>query len=422
MTEPLITVEGNLRLPTLLALTDPSLNFGSEWSPARSRPLRSQSEFALFAARLETAYVAALSLSDRTSPYRAVSLWGVFVKEEIPRSMLHLMQGVKMPGEADGMRADPVHLSVSAPAAPGARKLFFSKPVATAIAVASAAVIVWLLFGYEPGKRDDAPSAATREAARESAQGSTQEVTQESAREPAHEAVTQAPPDACVQPAQIAPTPEPKVAANADATQLERTSTPAATNEIAGVSTPSVEPAPAPVQDSRTSAVASMDTGASITATPAAPEPISILPAARSDLAKSPKTASATARDKVTVNAKTHSRTGAAKHATHAQTARGATPTRPPAGTGAVTHTPETTRRVHVKLERGSSAQSTSYPTQTVARQAARTGDSRNPRVKSAEHGTHPIPNPAASMSPEALYNMLQHSPTLDSNAQQDRS
>ena len=147
MTEPLITVEGNLRLPTLLALTDPSLNFGSEWSPARSRPLRSQSEFALFAARLETAYVAAVSLSDRTSPYRAVSLWGVFVKEEIPRAMLHLMQGVKMPGEADGMRADPVHLSVSAPAAPGARKLFFSKPVATAIAVASAAVIVWLLFG-----------------------------------------------------------------------------------------------------------------------------------------------------------------------------------------------------------------------------------------------------------------------------------
>lgn len=414
MTEPLITVEGNLRLPTLLALTDPSLNFGSEWSPARSRPLRSQSEFALFAARLETAYVAALSLSDRTSPYRAVSLWGVFVKEEIPRAMLHLMQGVKIPDVADGMRADPVHLSVNAPPAPGARKLFFSKPVATAIAVASAAVIVWLLFGYEPGKRDDASSAATREAAQESAQGLAQGL--------AHEAVTQAPPDAGAQPAQTAPTPEPKIAANADATPLERASTPApaVANEIAGASTPSVEPAPVAMQDSRTSAVASMDTDASVVAAPATPKPISILPAARSDVTKSPKTVSATARNNVAVNAKTHSHTGTAKHAAHVHTARGAAPVRPVAGTGAVAQTPESRRRVHLKLEPGSGAQP-SYPTRTVARQAARTDDSRNARVKPAEHGTHPMSNTAASMSPEALYNMLQHSPTLDSNAQQDR-
>ena len=116
MSEPLILVEGNLRLPTLRALTEPSLNFGFEWSPARSRPVQTPSEFALFAARLVTAYVPALSLSDIHSPYRATSLWGIFAKEDIPRAMLNLTQGSNAQDDADETRAEPVHLTVNAPA------------------------------------------------------------------------------------------------------------------------------------------------------------------------------------------------------------------------------------------------------------------------------------------------------------------
>lgn len=54
MIEPLIVVEGNLRVPTVRLLTNPSLNFGFEWSPVGSRPAQSQSEISLFAGRFET--------------------------------------------------------------------------------------------------------------------------------------------------------------------------------------------------------------------------------------------------------------------------------------------------------------------------------------------------------------------------------
>ncbi|SAK77134.1 hypothetical protein AWB78_03473 [Caballeronia calidae] len=159
MTEPLIVVEGNLRLPTLRALTDPSLNFGFEWSPAHTRPVQSRSEFPLLAARFQTAYVPALGLSDRRSPYRAMSLWGLFAKEDMPRAMLNLTQAPQPADGADGApAAERIHLSVGRPAVPGASQHRFSKPVATAIAAACAAVIVWLLFGHEPGSQRSAPA------------------------------------------------------------------------------------------------------------------------------------------------------------------------------------------------------------------------------------------------------------------------
>ncbi|SAL78245.1 hypothetical protein AWB74_05312 [Caballeronia arvi] len=161
MTEDLIEVEGNLRVPTLHALTDSPLNYGREWSPAFSRPVQSRSEFALFAAQFRTAYVPALSLSDTNSPYRAASLWGVFAKEHIPRAMLRLMEGKSPSDEAGIDRAAFVHLNVSAPAAPGAAKHYFSKPVAALTAVACAALIAWLFFEYDrdaPGKSRAAPA------------------------------------------------------------------------------------------------------------------------------------------------------------------------------------------------------------------------------------------------------------------------
>lgn len=108
MIEPLIVVEGNLRLPTVRLLTDPSLNFGFEWSPARSRPVQSQSEIALYAARFETAYVAAFRLSDTSSSYRPVSLWGVIPQEEVRRAVLTLMQAPPAPDKVEDTRIEPI--------------------------------------------------------------------------------------------------------------------------------------------------------------------------------------------------------------------------------------------------------------------------------------------------------------------------
>lgn len=163
MSEPLILVEGNLRLPTLRALTEPSLNFGFEWSPARSRPVQTPSEFALFAARFVTAYVPALSLSDIHSPYRATSLWGIFAKEEIPRAMLRLTQGSNAQDDADETRAEPVHLTVNAPA--HARGHGFGKLVVGAIAAACGVLIIWMLFAPPPVSRSVTQAAPAEETA-----------------------------------------------------------------------------------------------------------------------------------------------------------------------------------------------------------------------------------------------------------------
>jgi hypothetical protein len=161
MSEPLIVVEGNLRLPTTRSPTDPSLSFGFEWSPMRSRPVQSQSETALFAARFVTAYVPALSLSDIHSPYRATSLWGVFSKEEIPRAMLHLTEGSDTPDQAGETRAAPVHLAVNAPSDAG--KHGFSKPIVATIAAACGVLIVWLLFSHAPVSRSTMRTAPAEE-------------------------------------------------------------------------------------------------------------------------------------------------------------------------------------------------------------------------------------------------------------------
>ncbi|WP_250513713.1 hypothetical protein [Caballeronia sp. INDeC2] len=158
MSEPFIVVEGNLRLPARRAPTDPPLNFGFEWSPVRPRPVQSQSEFALFAARFDTAYVPALSLSDIHSPYRATSLWGIFAKEEIPRAMLRLNPGSNGRDDAGATRADPVHLAVNAPS--DVRKHRFGKPAVAAVAAACSVFIVWLLFSHAPVSRSDARPAS----------------------------------------------------------------------------------------------------------------------------------------------------------------------------------------------------------------------------------------------------------------------
>ncbi|WP_248320322.1 hypothetical protein [Caballeronia sp. Sq4a] len=162
MTEPLIAIEGKLRLPPLRPLADPSLTFGREWSPVPTRPVRSDSEVPISAARFETAYVEAARLSDASSPYRAASLWGVFSEGQIRRKMLQLMQGAE-PSAAQGNEAPagaaPIPIAVSAPAVEPNRAAASHKPLRTVIAIACAALIAWLLFGYQHRPASDEPAA-----------------------------------------------------------------------------------------------------------------------------------------------------------------------------------------------------------------------------------------------------------------------
>ncbi|WP_244847006.1 hypothetical protein [Caballeronia sp. SL2Y3] len=162
MTEPLIAIEGKLGLPPLRPLADPSLTFGREWSPAPTRPVRSDSEVPISAARFETAYVEAARLSDASSPYRAASLWGVFSEDQIRRKMLQLMQAAE-PSAAHRKEtpagAAPIPIAVSAPVSEQSRAGASHKPLRTAIAIACAALIAWLLFGYQHRPASDEPAA-----------------------------------------------------------------------------------------------------------------------------------------------------------------------------------------------------------------------------------------------------------------------
>jgi hypothetical protein len=157
MTEDLIVVEGNLRLPTLRALTDPSLQFGREWSPVQTRPVQSDSERALCAARFQTAYVPAFALPGANASYGGASIWGVFGELEIPRAMLRLKEGVTIPKNGGVDRAAPIHLNVVKPALDRAHTRYVGKPAAAAIAVACTVLIAWFLFAHEPHAPGNAP-------------------------------------------------------------------------------------------------------------------------------------------------------------------------------------------------------------------------------------------------------------------------
>ncbi|MDR5855119.1 hypothetical protein P9239_08265 [Caballeronia sp. LZ062] len=179
MTEPLIAIEGKLRLPPLRPLADPSLTFGREWSPVRTRPAQSDSEFSISAARFETAYVEAAHLSDAGSPYRAASLWGVFSEGQIRRKMLQLMQAADsaMPRQEALADVTPIPVAVSAPTPEQGRSGFLHTPLRTAIAIACAALIAWLLFGYKQRPASEEPAAALTAAHAQATPAETVETT-----------------------------------------------------------------------------------------------------------------------------------------------------------------------------------------------------------------------------------------------------
>jgi hypothetical protein len=163
MIEPLIVVEGKLRLPSVRPLLDPSLNFGFEWALARGRPVQSQFEIALFAARFETAYLPAFRLSDSASRYRAASLWSVFAHGDIPRAVLDLLDSrrASAPAQAPSRAAVPAPLHGRP-----ANRMSAGRQIATGAAICAGALLMLrLLFGSDPAKPDVTPAASANAAA-----------------------------------------------------------------------------------------------------------------------------------------------------------------------------------------------------------------------------------------------------------------
>jgi hypothetical protein len=172
MTEPLIVVEGTLRLPSLRPLADPLLRFGREWRPLHTRPPQSVSEVPFFAARLQTAYVKAISLADRDSPYRPVNIWGVFADGATRQSMLRLLQGLppeeaEAPPAPSAQAAQRIPLTFQPPSsAYRPQHTPFFTPLKTAIALACAALLAWMLFGMHPDRNAaQTPVASTAQTA-----------------------------------------------------------------------------------------------------------------------------------------------------------------------------------------------------------------------------------------------------------------
>ncbi|MDR5834589.1 hypothetical protein [Caballeronia sp. LZ034LL] len=169
MSEPLIVVEGELRLPTVRPLPDPALDFGVAWTLARARPVQSPFEIALYAARFKTAYLPAFRLSDSTSRYRAVSLWSVFAHGELPRAILDLLDSHRARTRAEEAPVDPLRLSAPIHAGLGAARRGMSRiaQILTGVAISvGALLLLWLLFGNEPAAPNVQPAAPFTEAAR----------------------------------------------------------------------------------------------------------------------------------------------------------------------------------------------------------------------------------------------------------------
>ncbi|SAL53852.1 hypothetical protein AWB71_02890 [Caballeronia peredens] len=351
MVEPLIVVEGNLRLPAVRPLTDPSLNFGLEWTPAPTRPVQSQSEVPLLAARLHTTYMPALHVPDSRAPYRAVSLWSVYTMDGMPRAALDLIAGQHAAGRAEETPVDPIRLAVDAPApvfVPAARRRFISQPVAMAIAAGAGAIfIAWLLFGYDGHFGSEKRSVASTQIA-----------------EPAR-------PNSIARPA-AEPASAPVTIARVDADASAR---PAPVRSATAV-TPSVE--------TKAAKLSSANAGGRIVAAQAHPRK------AAKQAEKQAEPARRTAKKRKNATAYAWAEPTEPGHMRHGRAERTA-------------HTVRTTRAVdsrHLADERVAGVESS---------WRARTTSSYNERIQT--------PKASGAMSPEALYALLQHSPTLDNNA-----
>jgi hypothetical protein len=373
MTEPLIVVEGTLRLPSLRPLADPLLRFGREWLPLHTRPPQSLSEVPFFAARLRTTYVKAISLADRDSPYRPVNIWGVFADGPTRQFMLRLLQGLP-PEEADAPSAPSapptpsehvaqrIPLSFQPPSsAYRPQRAPIVTPLKAAIALACAALLAWMLFGMHPNpNRHDAATPVASPAQSATVRPATSTIVKQAA---------------AVRPASVA-----KVQIAAPAAPV---STAAIASKVeAAAAVPSVPPARA--IDRRTVAVSEP------------PAPV------RATTAKPAHRPAKTASKRV------------AHNATQTQ-AKASAPVMKPSvlPTRAAAH-----RKTAVRAEASAYDAADEVRPPRAARPARDTqAPVRPPVPSSGERVIAPAATrPYTAMDTRSLYDMLLHSPTLDSN------
>ena len=396
MTEPLIAIEGKLGMPALRPLADPSLTFGGEWSPLGTRPIRSDSEFPIAAARLSTTYVEAVSLSDVNSPYRAASLWGVFSESQMRQTMLQLMPAADASEQSALPRAEaaPIPLDIPLPPAEADRYGFMRKPLRTAIAIACAALIAWLLFGHEPRPANEEPAAVLSASADVPAKPAAEkpaEVLSAGANGPAKPLTTlSASANAPAKPAA-------ELSASADASAK-----PAATLSA------SANAPEKPAATLSASAHAPAKHAATLSASANAPAKHAV---ALSASAHAPVKRS-TASDVLFVAAPAVAMEAASLRASALKVKARAMPVdkpkaeareqrrRPQHHSRSVASSEHLERASHVAALRSSGSASVTHKADA-------------PRYAAAPHR----PQPYAAMNVEALYAVLQHSPTLDSNA-----
>jgi hypothetical protein len=373
----MIDVQGDLLLPTLYPLANQAASFGREWMAVHARPVFSEYEVPFYAARLLTAYVSALTIRDATSSYTPASLWHNLSRPDFDALLGRLTGGAA----SSPVPFESIASGVAAPSAiPPVKRVASRKLAGGAIALASAGALSWLMFGTEHGpKRDEQPQAITP-------------ATQAAPVVAEHAAPPSATPVVSVSAAPASVASSLHMAA-ASAGPVVARAFPAANDPVAAKATNSV------ARD----VVSAAPSLSSKTSSPARALPKSSKFAAKSEV----KTA--------------------AKHSKASEVY--------PAPSHVTTKSLRATREASVDQHRGKRrvADASANPVRAVAHdrltatrdaQADATRISRRAAVPVAVHQDDKPAAPPASrtMSVAEMYDMLQHSPTLDDNSSLARS
>jgi hypothetical protein len=154
----MIDVQGDLLLPTLYPLANQAVTFGREWMAVHARPTFSEYEVPFYAARLLTAYVSALTIRDATSSYTPASFWHNLSRSDFDALFPRIVGAAPspMPFESTAPSAE------AESASPPVKRVANRKLAGGAIALASAGVLTWLMFGAgQESKRDQRQQALT---------------------------------------------------------------------------------------------------------------------------------------------------------------------------------------------------------------------------------------------------------------------
>ena len=361
MTAPMIDVQGHLLLPTLYPLANQAVTFGREWASTHARPVFSEYEVPFYAAKLLTAYVSALSIREATFPYAPANLWHKLSRTDFEAFMPRAAAAAFATAAAAPAPAAFEPFTADAhrrSAIPPAKRPGNRKLAGGAIALAGVGLLAWLMFGAEHSPKVD-----------------------ESTRTRPMQAATPVVP--------------------ISAAQVVARAYPAATEPVVAKVTNSVAQG--------------------------APAPVSVLPKATQ------ATVRATAGAVVApVDSQQAMRTGSIRTGVVSQRSKSNADEVYPAPSRKATKAVRTSRRAGIEQLRGkrrgaaTSARNAAYDRLVAVRDAdANTqGAYRRPTQSATRQTEAPVARPAArpQMSVAEMYNMLQHSPTLDDNSSLARS